>query len=186
MLNGFPRPRHRRQVIAVHRPRFRDRGTEAPATARPRQREVIGPVIEDRSVMAAVSEKSDKNAQGDREPDIVSVVVAVNQQGPRDEAGAEERRHDDQPLPEAGVVVGKGLQFRIEVESQKGAEEEGFRRVAAGERLHGEEQGGFGFGGLVRAVFGGDEPPVWERVGQVGSWEVGIADGDEERPELAC
>ena len=79
------------------------------AIARPWQREVIGAVVEEGSIVAAVSEAADESAQGDREQDVVDVVVAVHEQGSRDETGAEERHHDGQPLPEAGVVVGEGL-----------------------------------------------------------------------------
>ena len=91
--------------------------------------------------MAAVGEKGNQDAQGNREQDVVGVVVAVHDQGPGNETCAEEGRHDGQPLPEAGMVVGEGLQFRVEVESQERADEEGFRRVATGERLHREDQG---------------------------------------------
>ena len=82
---------------------------ETAATARPRKREVIGAVVEEGSVVAAVSEKGNQDAQGDREQNVVDVVVAVHEKGPRDETGPEERRHDGQPLPEAGVVVGESL-----------------------------------------------------------------------------
>ena len=105
---------------------------------------MIGAIVEEGSVVAAVSEKGNQNAEGDRKQDIVDVVIAVHEKGSGNETGPDEGLHDGQPLPEAGMVVGESLQFRVEVKSQECADEEGFRRVAAGKRLHREEQGVLG------------------------------------------
>ena len=52
---------------------------------------MIGVVVEEGSVMAAVSEKGNQNAQGNREQDIMVVMIAVHDQGSGNEACSEER-----------------------------------------------------------------------------------------------
>ena len=46
---------------------------------------MICAVIKDGGVMAAVSEKGDQDAPGDREEDIVDVMVPVNEQSASNE-----------------------------------------------------------------------------------------------------
>lgn len=163
----LPGPRHRREVVALLRARRRGRGVEAAAGGGPGEREVVGAVVEDGGVVGAVGEQGDRDAPGDREEDVVRVVVPVHDQGPRDEAGAQEGQRHGQPLPQGRVVVRKGLELRVQVQRQEGPEEEGFRRVPAGERLHGEDQGVLWGSGVGSAGVRRDVPPEGERVRHV-------------------
>lgn len=66
----------------------------------------------------------------------------INQKTPSHKTRSEQRRNDQNHLPKARMIIRKRLKLSIEVQSQERRRGETFRRVPAGERLHGMRQFG--------------------------------------------
>ena len=80
MLDGFPRPRHCCQVVAVSRLWCWDCGAETLAGAGPGKRKVVRAIVEDGGVVTAVSEEGNQDAPRSGQEDVVDVMIPVNHQ----------------------------------------------------------------------------------------------------------
>ena len=85
---------------------------------------MIRAVVEDRGVMAAVSEESNQDAPRNGQEDIVNMMIPVNGQGSSNETRSKERQHHSKPFPKARMVIRESLQLRVQVKSQECPHEE--------------------------------------------------------------
>lgn len=98
---------------------------------------VVEAEVPDGSVDHAVAAECHEGTNDSTCEDVVPVVVLVNSESATDQAGTEKRSVDGNKLPHGGVVVGKNLELRVEVEIQEHEASEGGSSVARGHGLEG-------------------------------------------------